>query len=120
MRIAVRTLPRLKSEKLAEVNQAFEKASAVLTQGYPPAETQTWPAQMAEALAWEADPGTPTPYLDGLALHREMDPLEFRQRTLAKVQQFKAASQALVGKRQRLEDLIDAATTAEELNTITW
>ena len=120
MRIAVATLPRLKADKLAEVNRAFDLASAVLTQGYPPAETMTWPAQMAEALAWEADPDTPTPYLDGLALHRQMDPLEFRQRTLAKVNQFKQASQALVGHRQHLEDLIDAATTRQELDAIVW
>jgi hypothetical protein len=120
MKLSFNILASLKARKLQQVNEAFEQASRPLTEEYPQTEVLTWPAQMAEALAWELDPNTPTPYLDGLADARQLDRLEFRQRTLAKVQQFKAASQALVGLRQRLEDQIEAATTAQELDAISW
>lgn len=106
--------------KIIEINTAFERAASALTAGYPEAERLTWPVQQQEALAWEADPDAPTPYLDGLALARGIPAEEMRQKTLDQTKLFTAASQQLVGKRQRLRDLVYEATTQAELDAIQW
>jgi len=111
---------RAREAKLSQINAAFNEAASALTAGYPEAERMTWATQQAEALAWEANSAEPTPYLDGLAAAREIDPLEMRQKTLAQTQLFMAASQQLVGKRQRLRDLVYEAETPEDLEAIQW
>lgn len=109
-----------KEDKLAQINGDFTQSASALTEGYPEAERLTWPVQQAEALAWGADAEAPTPYLDGLADTRGIDPEDMRQKTLTQTQLFMAASQALVGKRQRLRDLVYEAETLEELDAIQW
>lgn len=113
-------LAEVKRAQLHLINQAFDMRYAVVTEGYPQGEKETWPDQKAEALAWAADPAVATPYLDGIAAQRQMDPIEFRQRTLAKVHLFTQVSQVLVGRRQRYEDLIAAAETTEAVAAIVW
>lgn len=119
MKINVTRLPALRAAKLQEINEGFEAACAALTEGYPGTEKLTWPTQHAEAIAWGADPTAPTPYLDGLAVARNIDPLDLREKTLYKVQLFLQASQFLVGTRQWLEDKINVASAAE-LEQIHW
>lgn len=114
------SLEDLREQKLAEINAAFDDAAAALVSGYPEAERLTWPVQQAEALAWEADPDAPTPYLDELAAAREVAPEEMRALTLAAVRAFLAASPGLVGKRQRLRDAALAAPDPETLDSINW
>ena len=114
------TFEQMQEAKVASINAAFSMAAAALTDGYPPAEQLTWPVQQAEAQAWGADPNAPTPYLDGLASARGISPEDMRALTLAQVQLFMAASQQLVGTRQRLRDLVWAATTPAELDAIEW
>lgn len=116
--IDIRTLEEARQGKLREINAAFEKDANALTAGYPEAERLTWGVQQAEVLAWEAN-GSATPYLDGLAAARNIAPEEMRHRTLAKVRAFMAASQQLVGTRQRLEDAVADADTAA-LRGISW
>lgn len=111
---------RAKDAKLSQINSRFTQAAAALTDGYPEAERMTWATQQAEALAWAADNTAPTPYLDGLAAARGIEPDEMRQKTLAQIQLFMAASQQLVGKRQRLRDLAYEAKTPPELDAIQW
>ena len=106
--------------KLAQINSAFEQAASALTAGYPEAERMTWATQQQEAMSWAADENAPTPYLDGLAAARGITPQEMRQRALDQTQLFMQASQQLVGKRQRLRDQIQSATSSEELALITW
>ncbi len=117
--VEVRPLNAVKQAKLAEINKAFQVAAAGLMAGYPEAERLTWGVQQSEALAWSINE-SPTPYLDGLAAARGLDPLLMRQKTLAKVQAFMDASQALVGTRQRLEDAVNTAADASSLSTISW
>ncbi len=109
-----------KQVKLAQINSDFTQAASALTAGYPEAERMTWATQQAEAMAWGADDTAPTPYLDGLAAARQIDPLEMRQKTLTQTQLFMTASQLLVGKRQRLRDLVYEATSQEALDAIQW
>lgn len=114
------TLEELKSLKLAEINSIFESAADSLTSEYPPGERLTWAIQQQEALAWEADPESPTPYLDGLAASRGITPEDMRQKTLDQTKLFMAASQSLVGTRQKLRDLIYEAESPEDLDLIQW
>ena len=109
-----------RSVKLAQINSAFEQSASALTAGYPEAERMTWATQQQEALAWAADPDVPTPYLDGLAAARGITPQEMRQKTLDQTQLFMQASQQLVGKRQKLRDLVYEAETPEDLDDIRW
>lgn len=114
------TLDELKSIKLAEINSLFESAADSLTSEYPPGERLTWAIQQQEALAWEADPESPTPYLDGLAASRGITPEDMRQKTLDQTKLFMAASQSLVGTRQKLRDMIHDAESKEDLDLIQW
>lgn len=114
----VLNLPRTRAAKLAEVNQAFESATSLLTAGYPESEKDSWPNQTIEALAWGNDNAAPTPYLDALAENRGIEPLLYRQKTLDKVIAYKAASAVLIGRRQRYADLISAAEGASDLDAI--
>lgn len=107
------TFEELRAGKMAEIDAAFGVAANDLTAGYPDAERLTWPIQEREARAWEVDSDAPTPFLDGLAANRGISADQMRRLTLAQVDTFMFASQALVGKRQRLRDevyAIDAAT----------
>lgn len=109
-----------KEGKQAQINADFSKSAAALTDGYPEAERMTWAIQQQEALAWAANNETPTPYLDGLAAARGIDPWEMRQKTLDQTQLFMQASQQLVGKRQRLRDLVYEAKTLQDIDAIQW
>jgi len=114
------TIPDLRSVRIAEVDRAFTTAAAALTLGYPEAERMTWPTQQAEALAWSVDPAAPTPFLDGIAAARQIDPADMRAKTLEAVQAFMAASQVLVGTRQRLRDAVLAAETEYQIAAVDW
>lgn len=104
-----RTAELAPAEAARAVNAAFETAAARLTSGYPNSERLTWPIQESEALAWQANNGTPTPYIDALAAARGLSRTDYLQRTLLKVQAFRAASAAMVGVRQKAMDQIEAA-----------
>ncbi len=117
---AAEKFDQARQAKLSEINSAFEQAASALTSGYPEAERMTWATQQKEALAWASDENAPTPYLDGLAAARGITPQEMRQKTLDQTQLFMQASQQLVGKRQRLRDQVQSATSPEELALITW
>ncbi|WP_368647976.1 hypothetical protein [Castellaniella ginsengisoli] len=114
------TLEEAQAAQLVLINAGFEQAAKALTAGYPEAERLTWPIQQSEALAWAADNASPTPYLDGLAVARGITPEDMRALTLAQVQAFQAASQQLVGTRQRLRDEINAAATVADVRAVVW
>lgn len=115
-----RSLEELRAAKLVELSEAFEVAAQLLTEGYPASERLTWPIQQGEALAWGIDSTAPTPYLDGLALARGIEPAEMRAKTLQAVQAFMTASRQLVGLRQRLRDEALAAQTVEQIQATAW
>lgn len=116
-----RTLDQMRADKLREINQIFTVHSAELIAGYPAAERQTWAAQEVEALAWAADHDTPTPYLDGIAAARGIDPADMRAKTFEAVNTFRVASQWLVGTRQALRDAIQHPdATREQIAAVAW
>ncbi|SIR06869.1 hypothetical protein [Pseudacidovorax sp. RU35E] len=115
-----RTLAEIKADQQAAISAEGRRRAAALTAGYPDFEQKTWPTQEREALAWEVNPAAPTPFLDGIAAVRGIPATEMRAKTLAAVNAFRQASQYLVGTRQALRDAIEAATTAEAVQAITW
>lgn len=111
-------LPELKARKLNEINATYQQAIATLTPTYPDDERLTFDKQEAEARAWLTNNTTPTPFVDALAAGRQMDKAELVSRIIAKADAFAVASGLLTGQRQRYEDMLDVAETAEAVNAI--
>lgn len=108
----------IKSRKLAEINNAYQQAIATLTPTYPDDERLTFDKQEQEARAWLADSSTPTPFVDALAAGRQMEKAELVSRIIAKADAFALASGSLTGQRQRYEDMLDVAETADAVAAI--
>lgn len=114
------TLEEAKEFQQLQINASFQAASNALISGYPEGERLTWPTQQSEALAWQKDTNSPTPYLDSLAASRGITQEEMRTKTLDQTLAFLNASSDAVGLRQKLRDQISACTTIEEIELIQW
>ena len=112
------TIDELRAAKLDEINSTYNTATSSLVSTYPNTELLTFDKQEQEARAWDADNTAETPLVDMLALGRQMDKAELVRRILLKADAFALATGYLTGQRQRYEDLLDAATTAEEIAAI--
>lgn len=115
---ASEALQQAKARKVREINAAYEQELHAVLRDYPDAETKTWDKQESEARAWLADNSAPTPYLDGLATARDLSKSELVARVIAKADAWIALSASATGKRQRLEDEIEAATDMAVLDAI--
>lgn len=109
---------RARAIKLEEVNATYNDATSALVATYPQTEILTFDKQEKEARSWGADNAAETPFLDGLALARGIDKAELVRRVIAKSDAFQAAVATLTGLRQRYEDQLSMATTAEEVAAI--
>lgn len=112
------TIDELRSAKLSEINSLYNTATSSLVSTYPSTELLTFDKQEQEARAWLADNSVSTPLIDALALGRGIDKSELVRRIIAKADAFALATGYLTGQRQRYEDLLDAAATAEEVEAI--
>lgn len=113
-------LADLKRLKIAEIELAAEAAIAPITSAYPIAERDTWPIQEAEAAAWSANSSAPTPMLDAIAAQRGMTIADLVTSVQTKAASFKALAGATFGRRKAKIDQVNAATTVEDVNAITW
>lgn len=109
---------RAKNVKLAEINTTYNIATSALVTTYPQTELLTFDKQEKEARSWDADNTAATPFLDGIALARGIDKAELVRRVIAKSDAFQTAVATLTGLRQRYEDQLSMATTAEEVAAI--
>ena len=109
-----------KAAKLTEINAECQKAVAALAADYPDSEVQSWPQQVKEAMALSADPQADAPLLTAIATARGLPVAELASRVLGKMNAYAAASGALIGRRQAAEDLIDLASSAEDVAFIAW
>lgn len=109
---------QLKIEKLNEINATYQQAIATLTPTYPDDERLTFDKQEQEARSWIADNDAETPFVDALAAGRQMEKAELVSRIIAKADAFALASGSLTGQRQRYEDMLDVAETAEAVAAI--
>ena len=112
------TFDDLKSTKLSEINAAYNTATSALVATYPQTELLTFDKQEQEARAWTEDSSAETPLVDMLAAGRQMDKAELVRRIIAKADAFALATGYLTGQRQRYEDLLTAARTAEDIEAI--
>lgn len=117
------TKESLIANKRAEINAAFEQSMQQITNGYPPNEVSSWSKQEAEARAYIANNTAATPLIDALASSRSVNKAELVTRIIAKADLFAGISGTLIGRRQGLEDTLDALSptaTAEEIALVTW
>ncbi len=115
----------LKSNKLTEINSAYTTEAEKIRINVPEDEIKTWDIQKLEAQAWELDSTVETPFCTGLAEAREMDREVLLNKVLTKVYNYQTVMAGLTGKRQKLEDQLDAITEDTEENraiieAMTW
>lgn len=118
--LPVLSLAEQKALKTAEIDLAVNAAMSPILSVYSAAERDTWAIQEAEAVAWAANPAAATPMLTAIATQRGMPIADVVSNVFSKAAAFKSLAGATFGKRKAKIDLIDAATTAEELSAITW
>lgn len=111
-------LERAKTAKLYEINAAYEAATSAIVETYPKTELLTFDKQEAEARSYNDDPTATTPLVDALAAGRTMDKAELVRRIIAKADAFSVAAGYYTGQRQKYEDMVKAAETAEAVTTI--
>jgi len=117
------TTAELKLQKLAEINDEFEKAMSPIITGIPAIERESWKKQETEARAYLISNDAITPLIDALAISRGIDKAELVSRIIAKADLFATLSGQLIGKRQALEDAVNAlpeSATAEDIAAIVW
>lgn len=121
---ATPTIAELIANKIANINSEFELAMQQITTGYPPNEIASWSKQEAEAREFTIGSVTAqTPFLDALAAARGLTKIDLASRIIAKADLFATVSGQLIGKRQGLEDALDALpedATAEDVEAINW
>ena len=113
-------LEAVKAAKRLEINEACNAAVASLAASYPEREIQSWPQQVKEAEALSANPQAAAPLLTAIADARSLPVVELASRVLGKMNAYAAASGSLIGRRQAAEDLIDLASSAEDVAFIAW
>ena len=113
-------LEAVKAAKRTEINAACDIAVASLAASYPEREVQSWPQQVKEAEAMAADPQAQAPLLAAIAEARSLPLAELASRVLGKMNAYAAASGALIGRRQAAEDLIDLASSPEDVASIAF
>lgn len=110
----------IKRKKLAAINVRCESDLAMVKASYPEGEVQSWAKQEAEARAFVADSSAPIPLIEALAEARGIPVPELASRIIAKADAFAVVSGRIIGNRQRCEDEIQAATTIEQVEAVTW
>lgn len=118
-----RTLEQAKTEALGRINRGYQIAMSQILATYPTEETLTFDKQEREARAWMESTSLnrpETPYLDALLTTRPMEKGELVSRVIAKADAFVAISGAMTGKRQAYEDVIELATTLDEVDAVIW
>ena len=95
-----------KSRAIAEINATFEEEIAAVKEGYVEDEIKSWPQQIAEAEAYQADNTSATPMLDAMiaATGGTKDELVLRIATNA-TQYAQAFGEALGKKQKAIADL---------------
>jgi hypothetical protein len=121
--LAAQELSRLRLAKHEEINAGYQAEMEIITDDYPPAEIETWGKQDREAREWRGNGNAPTPFLDAYVAARGKSKQEVVDHITAKAEQWALASGTATGKRQALEDAIEAAFAAEDrdaLEAVQW
>lgn len=114
------TLEQVKAAKLAELAESFAQRMNVIKSNYPPDEIQSWFNQKSEAVAFKADNTAPTPLLTAMAVARTISVNDLASRVIVNANAYAATAGAIIGKRQKYEDDVNAAVDAAAVALITW
>lgn len=117
-------LATLKDLKLDAINEAYENSVLSLQKEHIPlSEMLTFEAQEREAKAYKEsgyDNPALCPTMQIIAQARGVELKDLCDKALQKAQLFREASARLIGKRQKLQDLIGLSKTKEGLEEIRW
>jgi hypothetical protein len=90
-----------KNNKINEINATFEEEIAVIKTGYVEDEIKSWPQQIAEAQAYQADNTAVTPLLDAMVAQRGGTKDELVLRIATNATQYAQVFGAALGKKQK-------------------
>lgn len=112
----------LKERKRREIWAAGDAILAAVKTKYTQAEIESWSKQErgAKDLAAGVTDSEAAQFVAGIATLRGIPVDTLRDKILANVAAYGRLSTAVIGTQQRLDDLIDAAQTADDLAAITW
>jgi len=113
-------IPYLKSIKKQEMRDIGAGIFKSIVSPYSPEERETWHRQVSEAEAYLVDPLSSTPLLDALVLARGNTKEDQATRIVTNKLAFENMAGSILGNQQKKIDLIDAAMTVAEVESITW
>lgn len=111
-------LDAAKTERMAAAAQDADQRLAALAAGYPEREIASWPQQIKESEALEADPEAPAPLLSMMATTRGISVTELASRVRNNAAGYSAAAGQILGARHKLDDLLEAAQTPEDVAAV--
>jgi hypothetical protein len=111
-------LESVRASKIKAANDECDRRIGALVADYPQTEIDTFPKQEQEARAFVADSSAVTPLIDALSSSRGITKADLASRIITKANAFAVYCGQVVGNRQRLEDLLTAATTLEEVQAV--
>lgn len=111
-------LDAARAERMAATNAQTDQLLAALSVAYPEREVLSWDQQLKEAGAYAVDPLAATPLLSALAQARGIDLAALALKVLEKGELYAVGSGRILGARQRIEDMLAAATTADDVNAV--
>lgn len=116
------TLEELKEAKRHEIWRAGDAILAVVKGNYTQAEIESWSKQEqgAKDLAAGVTDSEAAQFVAGIATLRGIPVETLRDKILANVVAYGQLCTAVIGTQQRLDDLVKAAQSADDLALITW
>lgn len=116
------TLEELKEAKRHEIWWAGDTILAAVKRNYTQAEIESWSKQEqgAKDLAAGETTTEAAQFVAGIATLRGIPVDTLRDKILANVAAYGQLCTAVIGTQQRLDDLIKAAQSAEDVAAITW
>ena len=112
--------PRLRDVKAQEIRLVGAFRLNQLAEPYQPAERDTWPTQLKEAEAFQADPEAVTPMLDAIAAGRGIEKATLVTLVMGNANLFRVKSGEILGQQQALLDRVYATQSVEELLAVKW
>lgn len=104
----------LRKRKMATINADFENAMLAVRSEYTESEIMSWAKQESEARKWLRDNTSVTPLIDLIADARGLDKSNLINKIVLKADQYAYATGVAVGRRQQLEDQVNAVAVGQE------
>ena len=92
---------KARESAIAEINASFEEEIAMIKTGYVEDEIKSWPQQIAEAQAYQADSTAATPMLDEMVKATGATKADLATRITTNAAQYATVFGAALGKKQK-------------------